>query len=195
MYLEMENNIKRLIISDLDGTLINSPMPETGKVQWSEKMKTPYKYQGWWGRPESLDLNVFDIKPFSSVLNQLKEEQAKPNTYVIILTSRMEKLRPQVQAILDANHIVVDKLDMKRAEGDKGKKVLRYVEQFPELEEINVYDDRDTDIQSYVAIKNQIPKSIRFNIYLAKEGKLSLLENRFTLLNIIREEIQNILKN
>lgn len=191
----MENNIKRLIISDLDGTLINSPMPETGKVQWSEKMKTPYKYQGWWGRPESLDLNVFDIKPFSSVLNQLKEEQAKPNTYVIILTSRMEKLRPQVQAILDANHIVVDKLDMKRAEGDKGKKVLRYVEQFPELEEINVYDDRDTDIQSYVAIKNQIPKSIRFNIYLAKEGKLSLLENRFTLLNIIREEIQNILKN
>jgi hypothetical protein len=107
----------------------------------------------------------------------------------------MEKLRPQVQAILDANHISVDKVDMKRAEPDKGKKTLRYIQQFPELKEINVYEDRDTDIQSYEAIKKQIPKGIRFNIYLAKEGKISLLENKFTILNIIREEIQNILKN
>jgi hypothetical protein len=172
-----------------------SPEKEIGKVQWSEKIGKPYPYQGWWGRPESLDLNVFNIKPFPSVLKQLKEEQAKPNTYVVILTSRMEKLRPQVQAILDANHISVDKVDMKRAEPDKGKKTLRYIQQFPELKEINVYEDRDTDIQSYEAIKKQIPKGIRFNIYLAKEGKISLLENKFTILNIIREEIQNILKN
>ena len=84
---------------------------------------------------------------------------------------------------------------MRHAESDKGKKILRYLIEFPELNEINVYDDRDKDIQSYIAIRNQIPKDIRFNIYLAKEGKISLLENKFKILNIIREEIRNILKN
>jgi len=191
----MENDVKRLIISDFDGTIINSPMPEIGKKKYKEKTGNDYPHLGWWGRPESLDLNIFNIKPFPSILNQLREEQAKPNTYVVILTSRMEKLRPQVQAVLDVNHISHDKLDMKRAEGNKGKKLLRYVQQFPELEEINVYEDRDCDIQSYEAIRNQIPNKIRFNLYLANEGKLSLLENKHSILNIINDEIQNILKN
>jgi hypothetical protein len=192
---EIKNNIKRLIAVDFDGCLINSFSPEAGKLMYEKYYQKKFPWNGWWGRPESLDLNVFDIKPFPSVLNQLKEEQAKPNTYVIILTSRMEKLRPQVQAVLDVNHIVVDKLVMRHAESDKGKKILRYLIEFPELNEINVYDDRDKDIQSYIAIRNQIPKDIRFNIYLAKEGKISLLENKFKILNIIREEIRNILKN
>ena len=187
--------MKRLAVFDFDGTLIDSPEKETGKVQWSEKMGQPYPYQGWWGRPESLDLNVFDIKPFPSVLNQLKEEQSKPDTYVIILTSRMEKLRPEVQKVLDVNGIDVDKLDMKRAEGDKGKKVLRYIVQFPELQEINVYEDRDTDIAAYEAIRPQIPENIRFNLFLASNGKLSLLESNNKLLDVIKEEIQNFIKN
>jgi len=116
-----------------------------------------------------------------------------PNTYVIILTSRMEKLRPQVEAILIKNSIQVDKVDMKRAEPEKGKKVLRYVEQFPDLEEINVYEDRDTDIQSYEAIRPQIPENIRFSIFLASNGSLSLLESSYKLLDIINDEIKKLI--
>lgn len=187
--------IKRLCAFDMDGTLIDSPMPETGKRGWELVKKTNYKFLGWWGRPESLDLDVFDIKPFPSVLKQLEDEVSTPETFVIILTSRMEKLRPQVQAILDANCIQVDKLDMKRAEGDKGKKILRYVEQFPELEEINVFEDRSSDIQSYEAIRCQLPKGIVFNVYLAKCGTLVLLPATDKLVEIVREEIQEILKN
>jgi hypothetical protein len=186
--------IKRLAAFDFDATLIDSPEPETGKEQWSEKMGKPFPYIGWWGRPESLDLNIFDIRPFPSILNQLKDEQSKPNTYVVILTSRVEKLRPQVQAVLDANGIEVDKLDMKRSQKIKGQKILRYIEEFPGLKEINVYEDRDTDIESYEAIKSQIPENIRFNIYLATNGKLSLLEAKNEVLNIIQEEIQNFIK-
>ena len=191
----LKNTIKRLCAFDLDGTIFNFPMPETGKSMWEKYYGTNFKYQGWWGRPESLDLNVFDIKPFPSVLNQLKDEQSKPNTYAIILTSRIEKLRPQVQAVLDANNIEVDKLDMKRSEKTKGQKILRYVEEFPGLREINVYEDRDTDIQSYETIRPQIPENIRFNVYLAVNGKLSLLEAKNEVLDIIQEEIQNFIKN
>lgn len=168
--------IKRLAVFDFDGTLMNTPDPENGKQFWQDKMGRQYPYSGWWGRAESLDLDVFEIKPFPSVLNQLNKEKGTPDTAVIILTSRMEKLRPQVQAVLDANQISVDKLDMKRAEGDKGVKVLRYVTAFPELEEINVYEDRDIDFEAYERIRNKIPEDVVFNVYKADHGKLSLLE-------------------
>jgi len=186
--------MKRLAVFDFDGTLINSPESEEGRVQWSEKMGRPYPYSGWWGRPESLDLNVFDIKPFPSVLKQLKKELITPDTYVLVLTSRMEKLRPQVEAVLAANNIKVDKVDMKRAEKDKGVKVLRYVQQFPELKIVNVYEDRDVDIEAYERIRPQMPEGVEFNIYLANQGTLALTESSRAknLLCIILEEIQKI---
>jgi len=180
---------------DFDGSLINSFGPEEGKLMWEKYYNKIFQFSGWWGRPESLDLDVFDIKPFPSVFNQLKREQSIPGTYVVILTSRIEELRPQVQAVLDANEIVVDKLDMKKIETTKGNKVLGYVEQMPDLQEICVYEDRDTDIQSYKTIKNQIPKNIIYNIYLAVNGKLSLLEIDNKLLKVITEEIQDFMKN
>ena len=79
----------------------------------------------------------------------------------------MEKLRPEVEAVLKANNIKVDKVDMKRAEGDKGVKVMRYIKQMPDLKVVNVYEDRDTDIEAYERIRSQMPEGVEFNIYLA----------------------------
>lgn len=192
--MKNKNNIKRLSIFDFDGSLINTFGPEEGKPMWEKYYGKKFSWNGWWSKPESLDLNVFNIKPFPSVLNQLREEQNKPNTYVLVLTSRMEKLRPQVQAVLDANNIMVDKLDMKKIETTKGHKLLGYVNNFMNLQEINVYDDRDIDIESYITVKNQIPENITYNIYLIVNGKISLLEVKNKLVNIINEEIYNIKK-
>jgi len=179
--------ITRLCVFDFDGTLIDSPEKETGQRFWSYKMGEPFKYQGWWGRPESLDLNVFDIKPFPKVLSVLNKDISTPATHTIVLTSRQEKLRPLVQAVLDANHIQVDKLDMKRDNRTKGQKIFDYVSKMPDLREINVYDDRDTDIVSYEGIRNSLPKGIKFNIYIANNGNLTLDE----VTNIVAEEIHN----
>jgi len=186
--------IKRLAAFDFDGTLIDSPEKELGKEFWSQMTGQPYPYQGWWGRAESLDLNIFSIKPFPTVLNQLKKELSTPDTHVIVLTSRMEKLRPQVQAVLDANHIQVHKLDMKRSEKTKGQKILDYVNQYPTLTEINVYEDRDTDIESYESIRVMIPDTIIFNIYFASKGVLKLLRPEGKLTEIIKQEIQEFVK-
>ena len=185
--------IKRLAAFDFDGTLIDSPEKEPGKIVWSQIMQRPYPYEGWWGRAESLDLNVFDIKPFPSVLNQLSKELSMPDTYVIILTSRMEKLRPQVEAVLKANNIHVHKVDMKRSEKTKGQKILDYIAHYPDLTEINVYEDRDTDIQSYESIRVMIPDTIDFNVYLASQGTLKLLKPESKLSEIIKDEIENII--
>ena len=184
----------RLQIFDFDGTLFRSPEPQEGMKIWKEKTGNDYPFKGWWSKPESLDLNVFDIKPFEGVLNLLKMEKKTPDTYVIILTSRMERLRPYVQAVLDANDVKVDKLDMKTVEKSKGEKILDYIKEFPDLEEISVYDDRDGDIQSYKSIINQIPKNITFNIYLAESGKITSVTVNNQLNNIINEEIIKLLK-
>lgn len=187
--------IKRLCAFDYDGTLLNTVGSEEGKQMWEKYYNKKFPYLGWWGRRESLDLDVFDIKPFPSVMLQLKKELVTPSTYVIILTSRMEKLRPEVQAVLDANNIEVDKLDMKRSEKTKGQKILRYIQQFPDLKVVNVYEDRDTDIQTYEEIRNQIPKGIEFNVYLANHGTLALTESSrsHNLVSIIRDEIQKLI--
>lgn len=186
--------IKRLIAIDFDGTICDSPEPEEGKKKWEEKYDKKYPYQGWWGRPESLDLDVFNIKPFPEVLKILKKEMKHEDTHVIILTSRVEKLRSKLQAVLDYNNIKVDKLDMKRNEKTKGEKILDYIDYFEDLEEISVYDDRDSDIESYKSIVDKIPKNIVFNIYQADKGNLTLIPtNKKSLSSILNEEIQKIL--
>jgi hypothetical protein len=181
--------ITRLCAFDFDSTLIDSPQKESGKIQWSEKMGKPYSYQGWWGRPESLDLNVFDIKPFPKILNLLNKDVSTPATYTIVLTSRQEKLRSLVQEVLDVNNIHANKLDMQRDQRTKGQKILDYTKKFPDLREINVYDDKGTDILSYENIKNQLPKGIKFNVYLANEGNIALKEADMKLINFINEII------
>jgi len=188
-----DNKIKRLQVFDFDGTLANTVSPEEGKPAWAKHYGKPFPHLGWWGRPESLDMSVFDIKMFPSLLNQLKREVSAPDTYVIILTSRMEKLRPQLKAVLDANDVHVNAIDMKHNELTKGEKILKYIDHLPDLEEVSVYDDREGDIASYKAIKDRIPEGITLNIYLADNGRFGLVEveNNDKLTHIIMEEIIN----
>jgi len=184
--------IKRLICIDFDKCLFQTPESEEGKLIYQEKTGQQYPYLGWWSKPESLDMNVFDIKPYPSMLKQFNLEQSKPNTHIIILTNRREFLRPQVQAILDANNIQADELVMANDQRTKGEKILDYINEFPDLEEICVYDDQEDQIQTYVNISSKIPKNILFNIYRVNNDKISLMERENKLISIINEEILKI---
>lgn len=112
--------MKRLVVFDIDGTLLDTYSPEIGKLMWEKYYNKNFPYKGWWGRKESLDTDVFNIKPFPNVLAQLRKEQATPDTSVIILSSRMEKLRPEIEKILNINNIVVDDIILKYGSADKG---------------------------------------------------------------------------
>ena len=193
--------MKRLAVYDFDGTLIDSPEPEMGKKQWEEKKGTPYPHVGWWGRKESLDTDVFDIKPFPNILAKLQADMADPDTSTIILTSRMDKLRPQLENILKLNGITVDDLITKRGREDKGDIILKIENYNQDLEEIVVYDDfmnRDAGkIAEYTKITDLLLPDVKYilnfvnngNITpLVGEGKVSF-ESTNKLLNIIQEEI------
>lgn len=167
--------IERLVAFDFDGTIMNTPMPDEGKSMWEKFHGKKFMYKGWWSKPESLDLNCLKIYPFPNVLNRFENAKSNTNTYVIILTSRMDKLRPNVQAILDVYNIRVDKLDMKYCNKTKGEKILDYVDELPNLTEICVYDDRESDIASYQSIVDMLPKKIKFNIYMVNNDNIILM--------------------
>jgi len=186
--------MKRLAIYDFDGTLINSPEKEEGIQQWERVKGEKYPYQGWWGRKESLDTEVFDIKPFPDILTKLNSD-LKSDTYVIILTSRMEKLRPELENVLKLNGINVHEVVMKRGAETKGDVILRYVANNPDLKYVVVYDDFADDnpdkIKEYTDIKDElVSKGIEYNVIRVVEGRVSNMLESTNILNfMIQDEV------
>ncbi len=180
--------IKRLVAFDFDGTLIDSPLPEYGKLVWSEKKGIPYPHSGWWSKPESLDIDVFDIKPNPVVYSQYLKEISTPNTYVIILTSRLKKLEEQIKLVLEQNNIFVNEINTKNTNETKGIRILKYLDKFPEINEISVFDDSIDVIENeYNTIKHLLPDNLSFNIYFVNNNKLTLVESK--IIDIIRDEL------
>jgi hypothetical protein len=188
-----KHKILKLCCYDFDGTLMDTPEPEWGKPMWKEKTGEEYPHKGWWGRRESLNTDVFEINPFPSILSLLKKDMSDPETMTIILTSRLERLRPQVENIMRLNNIHVDDLIMKRGEADKGDEIMKLVQQNPELEHIVVYDDfagaKENKLAEYTKIENQLPENVQYDIFYVDEGNTTLVESTNPVLSIIREEI------
>lgn len=185
--------MKRLAIYDFDGTLIDTP-EEEGKKQWEEAKGMPYPHQGWWGRKESLDTDVFEIKPFPDILSKLNSD-LNSNTHVIILTSRREKLRNEVENILNLNGIVVDDVILKRGNESKGDVILRIAKYNPDLEYVVVYDDFANDtprkIKEFTDIKDElVSKGIEYNIIRVVDGRVSNMVESTNILNfMIQDEV------
>jgi hypothetical protein len=179
--------ITRLAFYDMDGTLIDTPMPDIGRITWREKKGEDYPHVGWWGRAESLDTNVFDIKPFPAVLHQLNNDKARPDTRTILLTNRTEKLRSAVMKVLQKNHIYLDEYNLKTSGLDKDDRIERYLDKFPNVKEISFYDDREKEIELITRLKDKIGDNIIINIYQATNGNLSLVESYNRVKTIINE--------
>lgn len=190
--------MKNLAIYDFDGTLMNTPEKEEGKEIWKEKTGEEYPHRGWWGRRESLNTNIFDIQPISTIHFKFKKDIVNPNTYVIILTSRLEKLRPEVENILDIHGIEPNELILKKGNETKGDVILGYTRKFPELEKIEVYDDfaggMEHKIKEFTDIKDRLPENIEYDVYYVDNntGNYRLMESTNNILNLIREELRNL---
>ena len=171
--------MKRLVAFDFDGTLINSPEKEEGMRIWNEQKGRDNPLKSWWAKPESLDTQIFDIKPFPNVLAQLRKEQSVPDTAVIILTSRVERLRPQLENILKLNNIVVDDVILKEGNEGKGDILLRIARYNPDLQEIVVYDDfmekNEAKIAEYTKIKDLLPENIKYTLYYVNNDVITFL--------------------
>ena len=185
---------KRLCFYDFDSTLVDSPMPETGKDQWAQYYGKPYPHKGWWGRAESLDMNVFDIKTYDNIVSLAKRDIQDPNTRAYILTSRLERLRPEVTAILESIGLQFDEVILKKDERSKGEVVLDELAKYPDVVRVDVYDDNyEREITSFKSIINDMPENVQFNIFHVSQGSINLIKERYNIQNIIQEEIEKLL--
>jgi len=138
-------NVTKLSVFDFDGTLVDTALPDSGRKLYQEKTGKPWPYQGWWGREESLDSSIFDMKPIASVMADYKAEKAKENTAVIMLTGRISRLANKVESILSEKGYSFDGYYYNnggRTDAEKIKTLNEILEKYPSIKIVEQWDDR-----------------------------------------------------
>jgi tRNA nucleotidyltransferase/poly(A) polymerase len=134
---------------DFDGCLVNSVQPEEGMPLYKAATGKDYPHKGWWNRPESLDLDIFDIQPNSEIERAFREATNDKNAYTVLLTSRQKPLKDHVMKILQKHNMVFDDYAFRDDERDKGERILDImIYLYPDVKKLEFYDDDFNNIQS-----------------------------------------------
>ena len=147
--------MQRLICFDFDDTLFHTPLPEEGKIIWKEKTGTEWPHRGWWGKPESIDDEIFDIPKNEWTYRKYLDAVADPGAYVILATGRLDKvpgMRENVEKILRDSNIEFDEVHLNWG-GDTFIFKCNLLEQtIGKLgaKELIFYDDRQEHLPKFV---------------------------------------------
>lgn len=152
-----KSTISRIAFYDFDGTIIDSPMPDIGKLLWAKKKGIIYPHMGWWSKPESLDLEVFDIKTIKEVESRFQRDVLDKNCWVVLLTNRIEKLKPEVSKVLNFHNLKVDEFQMmNKLNFTKSVRIKNVIQDFPQLTQIDILDDDERNIKDFVELQNEL---------------------------------------
>jgi len=153
--------VKKVSIFDFDGTLIDTALPDEGRKIWKDKTGEDYPHRGWWSKKETLDVNVFENEPFDDMVDAFEIEKSNANTFLVLCTGRIVRLTNEVNAILDKYGFVFDdvilngdrRYSVKGMDNDTMAFKLRVlgdmIKQFPNLEELEFWDDRDEHMVTF----------------------------------------------
>ena len=143
---ESVENITKISIFDFDGTLMRTPHPDKGKIEWENFYNKKYPHIGWWSKPESLDDAVFNIEPIESTISDYKKEIESPNTLVIMLTGRLPHQHDQIMELLKFHNIIFTEYHYKES-GDtlnsKLNSIINLLNRFPQVNYIEMWEDRE----------------------------------------------------
>jgi len=138
---------KRLISFDFDDTLCHTPKPEEGEKIWKEKTGLDWPYNGWWGRPESIDPEIFYVPLNQWVYAKYLKAVADPDNYVILATGRLKKkegMLANVMSILNQHNLSFDEVHLNWGGDTYNFKTKLFEEKIEEfgVKEFVMYDDR-----------------------------------------------------
>ena len=162
----MKDRLKITKISafDFDGTIVNTPLPDVGKVIWKQKTGKEWPHKGWWGQADSLDSKIFDMPIIQMVRDSYDREVQNPNTLMVMLTGRLYKLDNLVEDILKEKNYIFDKYRYNTG-GDTLEIKLRTLNslliEYPNVKEILLHDDRESHIPSFQFWGDELIKSGR----------------------------------
>lgn len=146
----------KICFFDFDGTLFDSPTPDTGKELWSKHHGKPYPHIGWWSKFESLDTEVFDFVPkeptHSDYLKVFGEHPCH------LLTSRMPKFESVMCKILHMNNIAFNGYHFASSK-TKGERIDNVIENYAlqgkTFSEIHFWEDRNKEIVTVEALRDK----------------------------------------
>ena len=172
----MKLKVTKLAIFDFDGTLVDTPLPDLGRIQYKEKTGKDWPHVGWWGKAESLDTKLFDMKTVDMVISDYEKEVVETETAVVMLTGRMIKLASYVESILHEKGLKFDEYHYNRGGATFDAKIMtleKLLKKYPDVTTISMWDDRDLHIDGFKAWANGLIAEGRlttFNITHVKTG-------------------------
>lgn len=153
-----------LNVFDFDGTLMNSPLPEEGKVKYKELTGQEWPHRGWWGQIDSL--KPFDVKPIESTKDLYNQYSVLPNSVNVLMTNRLAKFEPVVKEKLSGLYIF-DYYDFKNDNREKPDRIKDILKNNPSIEIINIFDDMDDQIERFNRFKEENPE-LEINVFQVK---------------------------
>jgi|GEM_PF-1638765 hypothetical protein len=153
-----------LNVFDFDGTLMNSPLPEEGKVKYKELTGQEWPHRGWWGQIDSL--KPFDVKPIESTKDLYNQYTVLPNSVNVLMTNRLAKFEPVVKEKLRGLYIF-DYYDFKNDNREKPDRIKDILKNNPSIEIINIFDDMDDQIERFNRFKEENPE-LEINVFQVK---------------------------
>jgi hypothetical protein len=165
--VEMTQHEETVFFFDFDGTLMNSPLPDTGKEYWAKATGTKYPHKGWWSKKESLDLNVFNIQPKGQVESIYRKVMTNPQDHAVLLTNRQYFLADHIEKVLDKHNMKFEIYSYKKDADEKGDRILKMMtEHYPSVKNIIFLDDDITHLDNaemVLAGKGYNLKTIKIN--------------------------------
>jgi len=140
----MLNESGKLSVFDFDSTLVNTPLPDEGEKETGKKWG-----HEWWESPESLDQDVYDMKPNDDVIKDHKKELENEDTTVVMITGRKGKIKKHVNKIIDDLKLDFDDRLFnggKETTQDKMDKMEKILKDNPDIKEVEIWEDRHIDI-------------------------------------------------
>ncbi len=159
--------VKKLVSIDLDSTLIFTMDEIEGKKIWKEKFGVEFHHIGWYSKKESLDIDIFYPTINQWMYAHYTEAISNDENYVFLATGRLDKLRNEVQKILDFHDIKFhDVFCNTGGETYKFKCHLfeSIIRKNPQAEEFVMYDDRHAHLVSFVEWRKQMNEKYKIKI-------------------------------
>jgi hypothetical protein len=160
--------MKTLYSFDFDDTLCMTPNPLEGRQIWLDKFKFEFpaktkeqeienrkkRLTGWWGREESLDLDVFEIPKNEWVYKKYLEATSKDESYIILATGRLEKafnMRVRVETILQKHNLSFDEIHLNWGMDTFKFKCSLFEQLIRKIKptEFIMYDDRESHLPKF----------------------------------------------
>lgn len=174
--------ITKLAVFDFDSTLVNTPLPKMVKKgkevvatspTWEEKTGEKWPHKGWWGRKDSLNMDVFDMTVNQEVVDEFKKAKDDPNTLTVMMTGRVDSLSDEVKEVLKSEGLLNFDEYKFNTGGESGvikiKQLDELLEKYPSITTVEMWDDRDKHIPRFQAWGDS-KQDIKFKITHVKGG-------------------------